>query len=260
MLCNAADERPVGHKTESGFTLIELLVVVAIIAILASLVIPALARAKGTALRTVCVSNLKQWGVAVQLYAGDHDDFFPDAREEDLNWAGPRLQQFWRDYLFRQVKGEAKDRFNVTYCPTQKWHRHVDKILQGAQQASSIVIGYQYLPGRNTNSIYWNYNTHGLGDWAGKKKFGGPFKNAPIMVDVYQGQGSAPGDVASMSSWFFDPGHQPYSSHADQSGQATGANFLWEDGHVQWHHRAQIKPASSWSGWVVFYQIPVVGE
>ena len=250
-------EKAVWHNQYRGFTLIELLVVIAIIAILASLLIPTLAKAKGTALRTVCTSNMKQWGVSVQLYAGDHDDFFPDATEEDLNWAGPKLQTFWTSYLFKQVKGETKDRFNVIYCPTQKWHRHVDNILQGAQQASSIVIGYQYLPHRNIKSPYWNYNSHGLGGWADKKKFGGPFKNAPIMVDVYQGEGTSSGDNFSMNSWFFDPGHQPYSSHADRSGMATGANFLWEDGHVQWLTRRVIKPATSHNGWVVFYRIPI---
>jgi prepilin-type N-terminal cleavage/methylation domain-containing protein len=246
--------------SQRGFTLIELLVVIAIIAILASMLLPVLAGGKRAAMRTLCASNMKQWGVADQLYANDNEDFFPDATEEDLNWAGPKLQQFWKDYLLKQVKGEQKDRFNVTYCPTQKWHRYVDKILQGAQQSSSIVIGYQYLPHRNINSIYWNYNTHGLGGWASKKKYGGPFKNAPTMMDVYQGQGSSGGDSFSMNNWFFDPGHQPYSSHANQDGRAAGSNFLWEDGRVEWRSQPQIKPAASVSGWVVFYRIPVIVE
>jgi prepilin-type processing-associated H-X9-DG protein len=238
--------------------LIELLVVIAIIAILASLLIPTLARAKATALRTLCASNEKQWGVALQIYASDHDDFFPDATEEELNWAGPRFQQsFWPNYLLKQVKGANKDQFNIIYCPTQKWHRYVDGKLQGARNATAMVMGYQYLPYRNTNSFFWNYNTHGLGGWAGKRKFGGPFKNAPLMMDVYQAMGSSSGDNYQIDNWFFDPGHQPYSSHADRSGQATGANFLFEDGHVQWHTRRQIKPAASYNGWVVFYRIPI---
>lgn len=65
------------RRSGGGFTLVELLVVVAIIAVLASLVLPALSSAKSQGRRAVCLSNLRQLGIAIHLYADDNRGRIP---------------------------------------------------------------------------------------------------------------------------------------------------------------------------------------
>jgi prepilin-type N-terminal cleavage/methylation domain-containing protein/prepilin-type processing-associated H-X9-DG protein len=80
------------NKKQPGFTLIELLVVVAIIAILAAMLLPALSKAKARAQQGVCLSNAKQWGLADNMYVDDFNQTFPFPRFQNA-YASSSLDQ-----------------------------------------------------------------------------------------------------------------------------------------------------------------------
>jgi prepilin-type N-terminal cleavage/methylation domain-containing protein len=97
-----------------AFTLIELLVVIAIIAILASLLLPALARAKQKAWKTSCVSNLKQIGLGMRMFADDNDDLYPKSGDSiTWNFADPNSPtNGWMEQIYSYVQNT-----NVSHCP-----------------------------------------------------------------------------------------------------------------------------------------------
>jgi prepilin-type N-terminal cleavage/methylation domain-containing protein/prepilin-type processing-associated H-X9-DG protein len=97
------------RKASHGFTLIELLVVIAIIAILAAILFPVFARARESARKTSCLSNLKQIGLASHMYAGDYDEMLPC----DYYAHNPHLR------LVNQIMPYIKNH-GILYCPSAK--------------------------------------------------------------------------------------------------------------------------------------------
>jgi prepilin-type N-terminal cleavage/methylation domain-containing protein len=99
-------------RIRRGFTLIELLVVIAIIAILAAILFPVFARAREQARKITCVSNLKQLGTAVIMYAQDYDEYLPN------NWAGKKDTMLWNDLGGSGLMDPYLKNRKIWFCPS----------------------------------------------------------------------------------------------------------------------------------------------
>ena len=104
------------NKNKKPFTLVELLIVIAIIAILASMLLPALTKAKAYAYTAQCLGNLKQQASAFNMYEGDYSGFFPKARVTVP--AAP-------DYIFDdwQVKLSSYFGYQINVQNKKTWRR-----------------------------------------------------------------------------------------------------------------------------------------
>jgi prepilin-type N-terminal cleavage/methylation domain-containing protein len=202
------NQDPAMARLRCAFTLIELLVVIAIVAILAALLMPVLARAKDKARATQCASNLRQWGLAMRMYADDNSDYLPRRGQgvQTLNlitrpddWFNA-LPPYFGLAPYQQLIGNsnkpAAGNHNLFVCP--------DAIDSG---------GAYFLPyGMNMNLSPWNLPQ--------------PTKFAAVVKpDYVAAMADAPGQYASTY-----PSAQPYSVIARH---ARRANILFLAGAVK---------------------------
>ncbi len=217
----------------AGFTLIELLVVIAIIAVLAGMLLPALAKAKGSAKRIHCLSNVRQIGLAYSMYVEDFAGRFPAYVTERTAPPGtPDTAEARAPYSYRQQLVPYLGRTtNVFRCPNgPKWeapkagawfttdygNNHNEANLEGASQRAWYAA----------NPDFGFNETTSVSSLARPSQF-------IVLGDAGRANGSPSRGGMYPQPWAFDD-----SGSANQQARLLGrhagiANITYADGHAE---------------------------
>lgn len=217
----------------TAFTIIELLVVVAIIAILAALLLPALRNAKESGLRTACLNNVRQIGSSLMQYADDYNMWLPAHTADfssatpvvcDRKW--PETTGFYPNYI---------PTIKPFFCPSNNRDRYAGAPYCMPTPAYGL-FGYESLFGNvyGTDAYGTHYVTRVTDQTTGDPIAG------RLLQDVCY-------DYSGMDFFTYN--------HVSNNGRPTGVNSFYLDGHAEWLPFNRLIYKAGWGGpmWWWYY-------
>ena len=236
------------RSNNNGFTLVELLVVIAVIAILAAVVLPALARGKALGKRAYCQNNLHQLGVAFNLYADDYGKYPPCFHYGTRQLAGSNVS-LWNAFVLPFVANNLS-MFNCPSFPDSfRW------------TTNPSAAGYAYPTNIEGNRPFcYALNACGTApadfgvaksitpeDEVGRKpsEFAAPADMIAIGDDTDHTTNNTAGGykLGVWGRYIFTYLHMPEREWTIGTTHNAGANMVFLDDHVEWEH---------WWKWIEF--------
>ena len=208
-----------------GFTLIELLVVIAIIAILAAILFPVFAQARSKARQTTCLSNVRQFGLAMDMYVQDYDEVMILSGQRPPSGKTPDTAPIWPAYLAAYARNEG-----IFVCPDAKAK---GRYATTWAQRGELPYGLNRdMEDRNTNLPYCL----------------GVFEEPSRTIWLADSAAGPTGNPDKMRGFQVTADREPDTQAAIASRHNDGTNVGFLDGHAKWYKSSSIWQMSNSAG------------